>query len=156
MKFLLIGLKKRTSEEKTLKEITTIYIKRKMDYTDLNTYKIQARYIKKIYETKLNEIDYLNKIKELCKLLKVYESVFDQEDVLNVRRDISILEGKIAEDKKLIKQYSDLIEHIEILCQYRGITDTKYLDVKPKNGVKWLNKSIQDIEEEYSELVKPK
>ena len=99
MKFLLIGLKKRISEENTLKEITTIYIKRKMDYTDLNTYKIQAKYIKKIYEMKLNEIDYSNKIKELCILLKVYESVFDQEDVLNVRRDISILEGKIQEDE---------------------------------------------------------
>ena len=127
-----------------------------MDYTDLNTYKIQAKYIKKIYEMKLNEIDYSNKIKELCKLLKVYESVFDQEDVLNVRRDISFLEGKISEDKKLIKQYSDLIEHTEILCQCGGLTDTKYLDVKPKNAVKWLNKSIKDIEEEYSELVKPK
>ena len=88
-----------------------------MDYTDLNTHKIQAEYIKKIYEMKLNEIDYLSKIKELCKLLKVYESVFDREDVLNVRRDISILDGKISEDKKLIKQYSDLIEHTEILCQ---------------------------------------
>ena len=87
-----------------------------MDYTDLNTYKIQAKYIKKIYEMKLNEIDYSNKIKELCILLKVYESVFDQEDVLNVWHDISILEGKIQEDKNLIKQYSDLIEHIEILC----------------------------------------
>ena len=127
-----------------------------MDYTDLNTYKIQAKYIKKIYEIKLNEIDYSNKIKELCKLLKVYESVFDQEDVLNVRRDISILEGKISEDKKLLKQYSDLIEHTEILCQCGGLTDTKYLDVKPKNAVKWLNKSIKNIEEEYSELVKPK
>ena len=127
-----------------------------MDSTDLSTYKIQAKYIKKIYEIKLNEIDYLNKIKELCKLLKVYESVFDQEDVLNVRRDISSLEGKISEDKKLIKQYSDLIEHTEILCQCGGLTDTKYLDVKPKNAVKWLNKSIKDIEEEYSELVKPK
>ena len=50
---------------------------------------------------KFNEIDFLNKIKELCKLLKVYESVFDQEDVLNVRRDVSLLEGKISEDKKL-------------------------------------------------------
>ena len=126
----MIGLKKRISEEKTLKEITTIYIKRKMDYTDLNTYTIQAKYIKKIYELKLNEIDYLNKIKELCKLLKVYESVFDQEDVLHVRRDISILEGKIQEDKNLIKQYSDLIEHIEILCQCGGNTDTKYLEKK--------------------------
>ena len=127
-----------------------------MDYTDLNTYKVQVKYIKKIYDMKINEIDYLNKIKELCKLLKVYGSVFDQEDVLNVRRDISLLEGKILEDKKLIKQYSDLIEHIEILCQNGGSADAKYLDVKAKNGVKWLNKSIQDIEEEYSELVKPK
>ena len=76
-----------------------------MDYTDLNTsYKIQAKYIKKIYEMKLHEIDCLNKIKELCKLLKVYENVFDQEDVLNVRHDISILEGNISEGKKLIKQ----------------------------------------------------
>ena len=90
-------------------------------------------------------------------MAKVYESVFDQEeDVLNVRRDISLLEGKVSEDKKLIKQYSDLIEHIEILCQNGGSGDTKYLDVKPKNGVKWLNKSTKDIEEEYSELVNPK
>ena len=127
-----------------------------MDYTDSNTYKTQAKYIKKIYEMKLNEIDYSNKIKELCKLLKVYESVFDQEDVLNVWHDISILEGKIQEDKNLIKQYSNLIEHIEILCNLVGNNDTNYLDVKPKNGVNWLNKSIKDIEEEYGELVKPK
>ena len=113
-------------QRKTLKEIATIYVKREMDYTDLNTYKIQAKHIKKIYEITLNEIDYSNKIKELCKLLKVYESVFDQEDVLNVRRDISLLEGKISEDKKLIKQYSHLIEHIEILCQNGGSGDTKY------------------------------
>ena len=99
----------------------------------------------------------LPEIKELCKLLTVYESVFDQEDVLNVRRDISILEGKIQEDKNLIKQYSDLIEHIERLCcQNGGSRDTKYLDVKPKNAVKWLNKSIKDIEEEYGELINPK
>ena len=65
-----------------------------------------------------------------------------------------LLEGKIQEDKNLIKQYSNLIEHIEILCQCSA--DTKYLDVKPKNAVKWINKSIQDIEEEYGELVKPK
>ena len=73
-----------------------------MDVTDLNTYNIQAKYIKNIYEMKINEIHYLDKITELCKLLKVYENVFDQEDVLNVRRDISIisiLEGQISEDK---------------------------------------------------------
>ena len=89
-------------------------------------------------------------------MLKVYESVFDQEDVLNVRRDISILEGKISEDKKLIKQYSDLLEHIEILCQCGGNNDTKYLDVKPKNAVKWINRSVQDIEEEYGDPINPK
>ena len=131
-------------------------MKRKMDYTDLNTYKMQAKYIKKIYEMKLNEIDYLNKIKELCKLLKVYESVFDQKDVLNVRRDISLLEGKISEEKKLIKQYSGLIEHIETLCQNEGSNDTKYLDEKPKNAVDWNKKSTQDIEKEYGDLIHPK
>ena len=86
MKFLLIGLKKRISEENTLKEITTIYIKRKMDYTDLNTYKTQAKYLKKIYDMKINEIDYLKKIKELCKLLKVDENAFDQEDVVKSQK----------------------------------------------------------------------
>ena len=100
-------------------------------FIDLNTYKIQAKYIKKTYEMKLNETDYLNKIKELCKLLNVYESIFDQEDVLNVRRDISILEGKIEEDKK-IKNYSVLIEHLEILCQNGGSKDTKIFRCETK------------------------
>ena len=127
-----------------------------MDYTDLNTYKIQTKYIKKIYEMKLHEIDYLSKVKELWKLAKVYESVFDQEDVLNVRRDISILEGKIQEDNNVIKQYSDLIEHIEILCNLVGNNDTKYLDEKPKNAVNWNKKSIQDIEKRYGDLINPK
>ena len=45
------------------------------------------------------------------------------------------LEGKIQEDKQLIKQYSDLIEHIEILCSSGGNKDTKYLDEKPKNAL---------------------
>ena len=125
-----------------------------MDYSSLNAYKMQVKYIKKICEMKIHEIDYLSEIKELCKLLKVYESVFDQEDVLNVRHDICILEGKIQEDKHLIKQSSDLIEHIEILCQCAGNNDTKYLDKKPKNSVKWINKSIQDIEEDFKDLLK--
>ena len=111
---------------------------------------------KKTYETKINETDYLNTINELRKLFKAHESVFDTHDVLNVRCDISLLEGKIQEDEKLIKQYSDLTEHIEILFNRGGNKDTKYSDEKPKNGVKWLNKSIQDLEEEDSELVKLK
>ena len=41
-----------------------------MDYTNLKTYKTQLKYIKKIYQIKVNETDYLNKINELIKLLK--------------------------------------------------------------------------------------
>ena len=74
---------------------------------------------------------------------------------MNVRCDISPLEGKIQEVQQLINQYSDLIEHIEILCQNGGSKDTKYLNVKPKNGGKWLNKSI-NIENDYGDLFNPK
>ena len=81
---------------------------------------------------------------------------FDTRDVAIDRCDISLLEGKIQEDKKLMKHYSDLIEHIEILCQNGGSKDTKYVDVKPKNGGKWLNKSIKDIENDYGDLFNPK
>ena len=80
---------------------------------------------------------------------------FDTRDVAIDRCDISLLEGKIQEDKKLMKHYSDLIEHIEILCQNGGSKDTKYLNVKPKNGGKWLNKSI-NIENDYGDLFNPK
>ena len=41
-----------------------------MDYTDLNTYKIQAKYIKKIYEMKINEIDYFFKKKNYVSCLE--------------------------------------------------------------------------------------
>ena len=41
-----------------------------MDYTNLKTYKTQLKFIKKIYQIKINETDYLNKINELIKLLK--------------------------------------------------------------------------------------
>ena len=128
-----------------------------MDYTNLKTYRMQVKYVQEIlYDIKINETDHLNKFNELRKLINVYESVFDTHGVLNVRCDISLLDGKIQEDKKLIKQYSDLIVHIEILCNIGGNKDTKYLDEKPKNGVKWLNTSIKDIEEEYGDLIKPK
>ena len=43
----------------------------------------------------------------------VSEVVFDNEDVCNVRSDVCVLESRIQEDQKLIKQYSDVIEHIE-------------------------------------------
>ena len=66
-------------------------MKQKMDYTNLKPYSMQVKYVQKIYEIKINEADYLNKINELRKLIKVYESVFDTHGVLNVRCDISLL-----------------------------------------------------------------
>ena len=125
-----------------------------MDYTNLKTYKAQLKYIKKIYQIKINETDYLNKINELIKLLKRYEGILVNEDVCNVRSDISFLEGKIQEDKQLITKYSKLIEHVEILCQNGGSPDTKYFDTKPKHAVKWINISVQKMEEGYGEYLK--
>ena len=87
-------------------------------------------------------------------LLKNYEGIFENEDVCNVKSDISGLGGKIQEDKQLIKKYSELVEHIEILCQNDGHKDTKYLDTKPEHAVKWSNISIQKMEEEYGEYLK--
>ena len=71
---------------------------------------------------------------------------------MKVNCDISLLEGKIQEDKKLIKQYSYLIEHIEILCQSDGSKDTIYLDEQPKGATRWKNLSIKDIEKEHGGL----
>ena len=102
-----------------------------MDYTNLKTYRMQVNYVQKIYEIKINETDYLQKFNELRKFV-VYESVFDTHDVLNVRCDISFLEGKFQETKNLIKQYSDLIEHFEILCNSGGNTNAKYSDENPR------------------------
>ena len=70
------------------------------------------------------------------------------------KSDISFLEGQIQEDKQLIKKYSELVEHIAILCQNDGSKDTKYLDAKPKHAVKWNNISIQKVEEDYGEDLK--
>ena len=47
-----------------------------------------------IYEIKINETDYLNEIKELIKLLNNYEGIFDNEDVCNVKSDISFWKVK--------------------------------------------------------------
>ena len=55
------------SLKKTCKEITARYIKRKMDYTNLNTREMQVKYIKTIYGMKIHEAGYL-KITELRKL----------------------------------------------------------------------------------------
>ena len=65
------------------------------------------KYNQMIYEIKVNETDYLNKIKEFIKLLNNYEGIFDNEDVCNVKSDNFFLEGKIQEDKQLIKIYQN-------------------------------------------------
>ena len=125
-----------------------------MDYANLKTYKTQLKYIKKIYQIKVNETDYLNKTNELIKIFEKYEGIFDNEDVSNVRSDISFLEGKIEEDKQLIKKHSELIEHIEILCQNGGSPDIKYLDTKPKHAVKWVDISVQKIGRRLRRILK--
>ena len=80
---------------------------------------------------KINEIDYHHKINELRKLINVYEGVFDYEDDRNVTYDVSGLEGEIEEGKKLVYQYSDIIERTE-KCNCEGNKNNKYLDEKPK------------------------
>ena len=52
---------------------------------------------------------------------------------------LSLWEGKIQiqEDRKMIRPYFDLVEHIEVLCNSGESEDTKYLDEKPKNAGKW-------------------
>ena len=56
---------------------------------------MQVKYVKKIYEIKLNEIDYVNKVNELRKLAEVYENVFDTHDVVNVRCGMKVKSKKI-------------------------------------------------------------
>ena len=56
---LVLNLKKRISEEKTLNEITQI--KRNMALTNLKTYKTQVKHIQKAYDMKTHEIDHVNK-----------------------------------------------------------------------------------------------
>ena len=119
-----------------------------MEYTNLKTYTIQMKCIKMIYEIKITETDYLNKTNELEKLLKNYEGIFDNEDVCNVKGDIPILEGKVQEDKQYVKIYSELIEHIEILCNSGGNKETKYLDTTSKHAVNWIHIGIQKMEED--------
>ena len=131
-----------------------------MDYTNLNTYKIQAKYIVKLYSLKRNVIEYNLKIAELRKLKQVYSNILDAEDFDKIKQDIQMLENKTTEDQVRIKEYSKMIEHIEILCNSQGRTyDTKYLkylEEKPMNAKYWNNLSIQEIEAKYDHLINPK
>ena len=127
-----------------------------MDYTNLNTYKTQAKYIAKLYNLKRNAIEYNFEIAELRKLKQVYSNLFDAEDSDKIMPDIQILENKAREDQERIKECSTMIEHIEICCiccNSEGTNDTKYLEEKPINAKYWNNLSIQEIEDQYDHLI---
>ena len=54
----------------------------------------------------------------------MYLNTFDAEDSDNIRQDIQMLENKVREDQERIRQHSNMIEHIEILCHSDGDNDT--------------------------------
>ena len=43
-------------------------------------------------------------------------------------QDIQLLENQVTEDQERIKQYSKMIEHVEIICDSKRNNDTKYLE----------------------------
>ena len=94
-----------------------------MDYANLNTYKIQAKYIVKIYNLKRNVIQYNFETAELRKLKHVYSNTFEAEDCNKIMQDTQMLESKAREDQVRINQYSKMIEHIEIVCNSGGTDD---------------------------------
>ena len=94
---------------------------------------------------KLDEIRYLNKIKGLRKLNKVYEIVFVSQGVLNVRCDLFLFKGRSQENEKLTEYYSELIEHIEAFCHNEGSKDTKYLDGKLRAHLGGVLRALQGI-----------
>ena len=127
-----------------------------MDYTNLETYKIQMKYIKKIYHIKLNEKTRKFKQIELNRLMEVHEDIMDEEDKENIMNHIKSIQDKLEQDELNIKKFAILIEHIEMLIHTESGEDLKYLDRKPhpENLKKWIKMSIKDFEEEYGETLK--
>ena len=70
-----------------------------MDYTNLNTYKTQAKCVVKLHKLKRDKINHTFKIAELRKLKQVYSNTFDAEDSDNIMKDIQMLENKVREDQ---------------------------------------------------------
>ena len=126
-----------------------------MDYTDLKTYKIQAKYIIEIYNMKRKEVSYKMKIAELNKLKETYQNVLDDEDNDDIIKDIEELEKQIKSDRKRVKKYAELIEHIETLCNVEGMENTEYLETPPKTSRYWIDKSYEEIEQRYQHLINP-
>ena len=126
-----------------------------MDYTTLNTYRIQMKYIKKIYDIRTNENALKFKQIELNKLMETHKDIMDEEDKEDILKDIKFIQEKIDENELNIKKYATLIEHIEMLI-HNGGEDLKYLDRKPhpENLKRWIKMTIKDVEEEYGERLK--
>ena len=129
---------------------------RKMDYTNLETYKIQMKYIKNVYDIKINEKALKFKQLELNKLMEVHKDIMDEDDKENIMNDMKSIQDKLEQDELNIKKFAILIEHIEILIHTESGGDLKYLDRKPhpENLKKWIKMSIKDFEEEYGETIK--
>ena len=123
-----------------------------MDYTTLNTYNIQLKYIKKIYYIKVNKNILTSKILELNRLMEVHKDIMDEEDKENINQDMKNIQDKLEKDEQNIKKYARLIEHIELLV-YNESGDFKYLEHKP-NIKKWIDKTIEEFEQDYGELLK--
>ena len=126
-----------------------------MDYTTLNTYKIQMKYIKKIYDIRINENTLKFKQIELNKLMETHKDIMDEEDKENIMNDIKFIQDELEQDELNITKYATLIEHIEMLI-HNGGEDLKYLDRKPhpENLKRWIKMTIKDFEEEYGERLK--
>ena len=120
-----------------------------MDYTTLNTYKIQMKYIKKIYDIRINENTLKFKQIELNKLMETHKDIMDEEDKENIMNDIKFIQDELEQDELNITKYATLIEHIEMLI-HNGGEDLKYLDRKPhpENLKRWIKMTIKDFEEE--------
>ena len=126
-----------------------------MDYTTLNTYKIQMKYIKKIYDIRKNENALNKKQFELNKLMEIHKDIMDEEDKENIMNDIKMIEDKKEKDELNIKKFAILIDHIETLINYE-CEGLEYLDRKPhpENIKRWIKMTIKDFEEEYVERLK--
>ena len=88
-------------------------------------------------------MNYTSKIAELRKLKQVYSNASGAEDSDNKMKDTQMLESKVRGEQELLKRYSNMIEHIETLCNSGACTnDTKHVEQKPINAKYW-NKLVK-------------
>ena len=78
------------------------------------------------------------------------------EDSDNIMQDVRMLENKASEDQERTKQYSKMVEHIDVFRHSDDGIDTECLEEEPENAKCWNNLSIQEIEATYVHLINPK